>query len=227
MTLKSFIRTKTGKQAKELLKEGFIPAVLYGRGIDNINLSVPLSDFNKIYKEAGESAVIKLEIYPVECSQGEFNRVNPVGERNVLINDVQYNCLSDKIIHIDFYEVKMDEKVEVAVPLVFTGESLLVKSGEAVLVKVLQEVEVEALPAELPQEFEVDVSILDDLEKKIYVRDLQMPPGVVVKSPGENIIAALSAPEEEKIVSVEEAVGKVEEVEVEADEKKKEKEEEE
>ncbi len=100
MILKSFIRTKIGKQAKELLNEGLIPAVLYGRGIDNINLAVPFSDFNKVYKEAGESAVIKLQF---EKENGEPE------ERNVLINAKQKDSVKNKIFHFDFYELNMDE----------------------------------------------------------------------------------------------------------------------
>ncbi len=216
MVLQVFIRNKIGKQANDLLKEGLIPAVLYGRGIENINLSVSLSDFNAVYKEAGESAVVKLQI---------IKDGGATDERNVLISEIQKDPVKNKIIHVDFYQVRMDEKVEVAIPLVFVGESVLVKSGEAILVKVMQEVEVESLPGNLPQELEVDVSALDDMEKNIRVGDLTIPAGVEFKSDKESIIAALAKPEEETTATIEEAVGKVDEVKVEAEEKKKEKEE--
>jgi len=194
-----------GKKVKALRKQGLIPAELYGHGLENIHLSVPAKDFSKLFKEAGESTIINLNLE---------NKKLPV-----LIHEVSVDPLSDQIIHIDFYQVKMDEKITTSVPLEFIGEAPAVREKEGILVKAMQEVEVEALPADLPARIEVNLDELSEIGMSIYVKDLKVAKGVEILVEPETVVATVTEPVKEE---VEEKPITVEEVKVEAEEKKEE-----
>lgn len=202
-----------GKKVDSLRKEGFIPAELYGRGIENIHISVSAKNFSRIFKEAGESTIIKLVLNEVEGGNKEFN---------VLISDFQENPLTNEISHIDFYSVKMDEKIIVKIPLKFINESPAVKEKNGVLIKAMHEIEIEALPADLLHHIEVDISSLSDIGMSIYVKNLKVNKEVKLLVNSETVVATITEmAKEEEIVA--EPVN-VEEVKVEGEEKKKEKE---
>ncbi len=205
------LRQKTGRANNRLREQGMIPAVLYGHKIKNLNLMVKDYDFEKIYQEAGESTLVKLKI------EGEK-------ERNVLIHDISKDPVSDKVVHIDFNQVKMDEKTTVEVPLVFVGQSEAVEAEAGVLVKNIQEIEVEALPADLPSEIEVDISVLKTFDDNIYVKDLKIPEKVELKANPEDSVASVIPPRsEEELEALEEKPEEeVEDVEVEEKGKKEE-----
>ena len=199
-----------GKAVKTLRDGGFIPAELYGREFENIHLSVPEKDFNKIFNEAGESTIVSLA----------------VGEEKipVLINDIFTDPLSNKISHIDFYRVRMDEKTEVSVPFEFVGEAQAVKEKKGILIKAMHELEIRALPADLPHNIEIDVSGLAEIGETIHVKDIKPIKGVEFLAEPEAVIVTVTEIVEEV---VEEKPASVEEVKVEGEEKKAEKEEEE
>jgi large subunit ribosomal protein L25 len=194
-----------GKKVNSLRRESLIPAELHGHGLENIHLSVPAKDFSKLFKEAGESTIINLNLE---------NKKLPV-----LIHEVSVDPLSDKIIHIDFYQVRMDEKITTSVPLEFIGEALAVKEKEGILVKAVQEIEVEALPGDLPHNIEVDISQLSALGMSIHVKDLEIDKKVKVLADPETVVATVTEPAKEEVV---EKPITVEEVKVEGEEKKKE-----
>jgi len=209
MDLAVAVRTKFGKATKGLRKEGLVAAELYGHGIPNVHLAVPIKDFQKVFKEAGENTVINLVL--------EGGKKHPV-----LIYDVQHDYVSDKIQHVDFYEVRMDEEIKAPIPIEFVGESPAVKNLGGVFIKSMEQVEVEALPAKLPQSFVVDISVLEELNHSIYVKDLKVPAGVKVLVEPETVIASIAEPrKEEEIVAPVEAVD-VTAVKVESEEKAKE-----
>lgn len=212
MELKVQRRTILGKKTKSLRQQGLIPAELYGRDFENIHLSVSAKDFSRVFKEAGESTIIKLK---VESDKGE-------GEYNVLINDFQRSLLTNEISHIDFYSVRMDEKITAMVPLEFINESPAVKEKVGILIKAMHEIEVEALPADLPRHIEVDISGLSNIGMNIRVKDLKVNKGVKLLVEPETAVATVAEmAKEEEVV----APASVEEVKVEGEEKKKEKEE--
>ena len=187
-----------------------IPAELYGHGIENIHLSVPAKEFSKVFKEAGESTIINLDFE---------NKKLPV-----LIYEVSTDPLSDKIIHIDFYAVKMDEKITTSVPLEFIGISPAVKEKQGVLIKSMQALKIKALPADLPHNLEVELDKLSEIGMSIYVRDLKIPKGVEILVEPETAIATIIEQAKEE---VEEKPISVEDVKVEGEEKKEEEKEEE
>lgn len=201
------IRETLGKKVKSLRKKGIIPAVLYGEKVKSIPLEVNYKEFEKVYEEAGESTIIKLKVQSPKSK---------VADKNVLIYDVSRDPVSDKFIHVDFYEVKMDKPITAEVPLVFEGEAPAVKNLEGVLIKNITEIEVEALPANLPHEIKVDISILNTFDDLIHIKDLKIPEGVKVLVNPEEIVALVSPPRsEEELKTLEEKVEeKVEEVKV-------------
>lgn len=207
MLLKAKLRDLS-KKPKNLLKEGLIPAVLYGHRINNLNLAVPKKEFLKIYRLAGESSLVDLIV----------EDDNKKERRKVLIYEVQIHPISHEPIHIDFYQVRADEKIKTKIPLIFVGEAPAVKNLGGILVKNLPELEIEALPQNLPSHLEVDLSMLKDFDTNIYVRDLNFPTEVKVITPLETVVASVVPPSEEK----EEITGPatIEEIKVEAEEKK-------
>ena len=203
MDLSAKTRQITGKKVRTLRREGLVPAELYGRGLANVHLSVPMKEFTKVFKEAGENTVITLVV------ESE--------KKPAIIYHVQRHYLTGEPENIDFYQVRMDEKITAKIPLEFFGVSLAVKDKGGILNKSMSEIEVEALPNDLPHRFSVDISLLDELNKTIYVRDLAIPKGVTVLIDEETPIATATPPLAEEVV---EAPVDVSEVKVETEEKK-------
>ncbi|MDP3014975.1 MAG: 50S ribosomal protein L25 [bacterium] len=205
-----------GKKVKSLRGQGLIPAELYGRDFENIHLSVPAKDFLAVFKKAGESTIIKLVLSGAEGLKGG-------NEFNVLINDFQKSPLTNEISHVDFYSVRMDEKITAMVPLEFINESPAVKEKVGILIKAMKEIEVESLPADLPHHIEVDIGNLSDIGMSIRVKDLKINKGAKLLVDQETVVATVAemAKEEEVVAPV-----SVEEVKVEGEEKREEKREE-
>jgi len=189
-------REKLGKANKKLRIEGIIPAELYGRGIENKHLSVDARDFSKVFEEAGENKIINLVI------DGE--------KHSVLIHDIDRNRLTGEIDHIDFYKINLGEKIKAPIPLVFVNESPVVRDKLAILNKSLSEVEVEVLPSEIPPQIEVDLSLLDNIDKSIYIKDLKFPEGIKVLVDPETTVASTVPPQKEEEKSEVIDVSKVE-----------------
>lgn len=185
MELKVHARIILGKKVKQLRAQGLIPAELFGHGIQNKHLSVPIKEFAKTYKEAGENTVITL--------------VDEKGEKfPVLISDVIRDYLSGDIRAIDFHHIRKGEKIQAKVPIEFIGEAPATKKG-LILVKVLSEVEVEALPEKVPHRFEVDLSELKEVGQSIAIHDLKIDKEIKLFTSSDTIIATITelAKEEE------------------------------
>jgi len=183
LNLSAQIRNEKGKKVRGLRKRGMLPAVLYGPGIKNLNLEVEEKEFETSYKEAGSSSLISLNLK----DQGK--------KFLVLIHSVQLDSLEGKPIHVDFYQPKLEEEVEAAVPLVFRGEAPAVKNLQGTLVKEISEVEVRAKPQQLPRQIEVDVSSLKTFEDSIKISDLKVAEGVKILKEREEIVALVTPPE--------------------------------
>jgi large subunit ribosomal protein L25 len=171
-----------------LRKSGKIPAVFYGAGKDTTSISIPNIEFKKVWKEAGESSAVKISIPTKDLQQ----------EIDALIYEVQVDPVTDEPIHVDFLVIDMKKKIRVKVPLVFEGISNAVKSGIGNLVKVLHEIEIEALPADLPHSLFVDISPLETIENQIFVSNIKLPAGVIAITNGGDVVASIIAQVEEK-----------------------------
>jgi large subunit ribosomal protein L25 len=204
MELAVHAREKFGKAVKLLRGQGLIPAELYGHGFPNAHLAVPAKDFRKAYKEAGESTIITLIV---------------AGKKHpALIYNVQRDSVSDEVVHVDFYQVRMDEKIKTHVPLEFLGEAPAVKEHGGILNKSVAEIEVEALPGDLPHTLKIDLSKLTALNQSLYVKDIVVPKGVkFLIDPGTAVATVTEKMAEEVVAPV--AVD-VAEVKVETEEKK-------
>ncbi len=178
-------RTVLGKASNALRKQGLIPAQLYGHGIENKNLSVDGKEFRKVFKEAGENTVVYLV--------AEDGKKHPV-----LIHDIQRDSVSSEIDHVDFHEINMNEVITAPIPLEFVGESPAGKVG-GVVTRIMDTIEVESLPADLPQSFTVDLAMLAELNQSIYVKDLAVPKNVKVLVDLEAVIATVAEVKEEVI----------------------------
>jgi large subunit ribosomal protein L25 len=195
INLQTTTREKQARDSKTLRQAGSIPAELYGHNVDNVHLTVNAIEFEKVLRKAGESTIIELDM-----ADGS--------KKNVLIQDVQYHYLNSEPIHVDFFEVSMTEKLTATVPIEFIGEAAAVKVLGGTLLTVLTEVEVECLPADLPQHFEVDISKLATFEDTITVADIPHDEKVEIKADSEEFIAKVQQPrdvEAELAVEVDEA----------------------
>ena len=172
----------------KLRKSGEIPAVFYGAGEVSTPISIGTIEFKKIWREAGESSAVKIGM------------ADGSSQKNIdaLIHEVQVDPVTSEPIHVDFLAIDMKKKITVNVPLEFTGISNAVKNGIGNLVKVLHEIEIEALPADLPHNLVVDVTSLDTLEDVITVSDIKLPAGVSAITKGEDVVASIVAQVEEK-----------------------------
>jgi large subunit ribosomal protein L25 len=175
-----------GKRVNKLIKDGLIPAEIYGRGFENIHVTVPVKDFSRVLKEAGESTIITLVV---------DGKMFPV-----IIHEVKTDAIKDFIAHVDFYRVHMDEKIRAHVPVIFIGESQAVKEKGGVLIKSIEEIEVEALPADLPHELEVDLSSLVELHQSLHGSDIKVPKGVKIFIEPEMGIVTVIEPQKEEVV---------------------------
>jgi len=211
LTLSVKIREITGKKVKTLRQKNVLPAILYGPEIKNLNLTIDLKEFEKIYEEAGESSIINLKVE---------NKKEKPDEIPAMIKEVVSDSLTQKFLHVDFYQPRLKEKIEVTIPLVFEGEAPAVRELGGVLVKNISEIEVKALPQNLPKEIKVDVSGLMTFDDYIEVKDLKLPSEVEVLKDATEVVALVTPPEKEEIV--EPAAGEI--TEAEKVEKKKEEE---
>jgi large subunit ribosomal protein L25 len=173
----------------ELRKEGFVPAVFYGPKEDSTPIKIKEGDFIKLYEEAGESTIISLK-------EGE-------NEHESLIHDVQFDPITGKAIHVDFYVIEKGKKVEVSVPLNFLGVAPAEKNLGGVLVKVVHELPISALPKDLPSEIEVSLESLVDFDSQIKASDIKIGGGVELKVEPEEVIALVQEPKEEEEEPVE------------------------
>lgn len=205
MDLTVTTREITGKKVRGLRKEGFIPAELYGRGVKNVHLSVPAKDFNKAFKAAGSTTVINLLIGKEK--------------KSAMIHEIGRNFVTGEVMYVDFHEIRMDEKIKAKVPLEFIGEAPAVKTFGAVINRSMAEIEVEALPNDLPHSIVVDLSSLAELNKSIYVKDIPHPRGVKYFIDEEMAVATATPPVAEEVVAPVETVD-VSTVKVETEEKK-------
>jgi len=180
LALKVNERTVTGKKTADLRSQGILPAVVYGPELKPVNIQVSKKDFAHVYAEAGDSGLIELILGDKKI--------------NVLVHDVAYTgAASQDPIHVDFYQVNLNKTVTAEVPLVFIGESSAVKDG-GVLTKSMEDIEVEALPKDLPHEITVDISVLKTFDSTLYVKDLEIPANVKVTVNGDNPVVTVSAP---------------------------------
>ncbi len=168
---------------EKMRNEGFVPAVFYGPKQSSTSIFVKENEFIKAYSEAGESTVVVLN----DGSE----------DHETLIHDIQFSAISGRPEHVDFYVIEKGKKVTVHVPVTFEGVSPAEKTLGGVVVKVMHEIEIEAMPKDLPHELVVDISSLVDFDSQIHASDIKLPSGVELISEPEEVVALVQAASEE------------------------------
>ena len=182
-------RKLRGHQAKKLRRQGILPANIYGHNIKSLMVQVDLGGAKKFFDQYGETNVVDIAV------AGEKK------PRPVLMKNPQYDPVNDQLLHLDFYQVDLTEKVKAEIPVVVRNEAPAVERGLGVLVQVINELEVEALPTDLPEEISVDVSPLAEVGQQITVKDLDIDRQKVAPQAGEDqVVVKIEAvtKEEEK-----------------------------
>ena len=195
LTLKAEKREELkGSNPRKILAAGYLPAIIYGPGAKNLNIKLNHQNFLKVFNIAGESQVIGIEL------DGKIIQV--------LTHRVQKDPITDKIIHVDFYQFKKDHKFQVDIPIKFIGESVAVKEGGGILVTALDSIVVECLYADLISEIEVDLSILKEINDSIHVSDINLGENIRIVTSSEQAIVTVKAVKvEEEVEAAEEAEG--------------------
>ena len=200
VNLEAEVREKAGKEVAHLLRsQGRVPAILYGRQKENVKISIPSRDFfHLIHGQASGNVVIRLQI------SGSNNEVQ---EEITIIRDIQYDPVTEKILHVDFFRISLDEAILSEVPLQVVGTAAGVKAG-GVIEHALRTLEVRCLPLDIPDVIEVDVTPLE-IGQSLHVRDLKVPDDVeVITSPDATaiLVAAPTVVVEPEPVTEEEAL---------------------
>jgi len=190
--LKAIVRTITGKKVKQLRNQGFLPSTIYGQGMEPISIQVVDKELEAIFIHAGEAGLVDLIVE---------DKTMPV-----LFRNPQYHPVLGNLIHVDCFKVNLKEKIITNVPIEFIGESSAVKEGK-VLVEVLNEVEIEALPADFPEKIEVDLAKLENIESVITIADLVIDRSILeIKNASDQVIVKVEEPKVEEEPVAEEVV---------------------
>ena len=198
-------RTVQGKQVKQLRQEGWVPGVMYGHSFEPMSLQFEERKLGRLLAHVSGSQLISIQV--ADQKEPEM----------ALLRDVQRDVIKGTILHVDFYRVRMTERLTAEIPLAIVGESPVLRQHEGILLQGISTIEVECLPGDLVDEIAVDLSDLEEIGQGVYVRDLAIPSGIeVLTDPDEMIVRIVALAEEEVIEEMleEELELGVEEIEV-------------
>jgi len=177
-------RDDRGRRLQALRRQGRLPAVIYGRKVDAVAVSVDGREFLRAFQKVGKTQLLDLQL-----------GAEPV--RKALIREIQRSPRTGDLMHIDFYQVNLLEKIESEIPVELEGSVEIVSKGEADLLHALHQLRVECLPTDLPPAIVVDVSGLKEIDDEIRVKDLKLPPGVIVKDDPDELVVKVHPHREE------------------------------
>lgn len=183
-------RTIIGKKVGQLRKQGIIPANIFGGKIKSAAVQVKSTAFAPVWHQAGETQIVYLQL-------GDEKETRPT-----LISNVQRNPVSDQVIHVDFRQVDLKEKITANIPVEVIGESPAVKDFQAAIITSLPEIEVEALPTDLPENIQVDIGVLKNIGDVIKVADLSIDrTKIEVKDDPETVVVSTAAQQAEEVIT--------------------------
>jgi large subunit ribosomal protein L25 len=174
-----------GKRTHQLRRQGRIPAVVYGHRVEPTPVQVDSKELERVYLRAGNNSLVDLHVGEGAAAQ------------KVFIHNVQRDPVKHLLSHVDFMVVNLREEITTTVPIVLVGESPAVRAGEGILIHPVDHLQIRTLPTSIPQLLEVDISGLDEVDKAIYVSDIEVPGNVQVLSPAEELVAKVSMVREE------------------------------
>ena len=185
MQLKATNRQPLGKRSRRLLREGKLPAIVYGHNTEATPITLDKLEFQKVFVKSGRTHLVDLAV------DGRTEKV--------LVREIQTHPRHLGPIHVDFYQVNLQEKIEVEVPVHITGESAPVKRGDADILQPLHTIRVECLPSEIPESFEVDITPLEEIDMELRVSGLSVPKGVTVLEDPEELVVKIVHKRELKV----------------------------
>ncbi len=185
MQLKASTRQLLGKRSRRLYREGKLAAVVYGHNAQPTPLELDRLEFQRVFVKSGRTKLVDLVV------DGKTEKV--------LVREIQTHPRKIGPIHVDFYQVNLQEKIEVEVPVHLVGESAAVKSGDADILQPLHALRVECLPTDIPSEFEVDITPLAEIDAELRVSDISVPKGVTVLDDPEELVVKIVHKRELKI----------------------------
>ena len=196
MQIKASARQPLGKRSRRLLREGKLPAIVYGHNTEATPITLDKLEFQKVFVKSGRTHLVDLAL------DGRTEKV--------LVREIQTHPRRLGPIHVDFYQVNLQEKIEVEVPVHLVGESAAVKRGDADILQPMHSVRVECLPSDIPEAFEIDITPLEEIDMELRVAELKVPQGVtVLDEPDQLVVKIVPKRElkvEEEIPAVEAAV---------------------
>jgi large subunit ribosomal protein L25 len=182
-------RKITGRQVKQLRKDGILPANIFGKKVKSLAIQLSAKEFLPVFGKAGETGVVELTVK------------SETSTRPVLIHNVQKDPVSDQPLHIDFYQVDLKEKITADIPVEVIGEAPAVSQKIGILIQPLTEVEVEALPTDLPEKLTLSVAKLEKIDDSATVKDLKPPVGVKILTSENQVVAKIEALAKEEVVA--------------------------
>ena len=180
-------RTLFGKKVKKLRQQDLVPANIFGKNLESVAISVPQLELKRIYRQAGETSVISLSL-------GDEKQTRPV-----LISNIQLGPIDKKVLHVDFRQVDLTQKITANVPVELVGESDAVTQG-AILVTLKNEIEVEALPNDIPDKIQLDITSLNQIGDSLTVADIKLDQNKVkITLEAEEVIVLIQEPTQEPV----------------------------
>jgi len=186
MQLKASQRKPLGKRSRRMLREGKLPAIVYGHNTEATPITLDRLEFQKVFTKSGRTHLVDLVMD---------------GERTekVLVREIQLHPRRPGPIHVDFYQVNLQEKIEVEVPVHLIGESAPVKQGDADVLQPLHAIRVECLPSDIPESFEVDITPLEEIDAELRVSDLSVPKAVTLLVDADELVVKIVHKRELKV----------------------------
>ena len=198
MDLTAHTREIRGKKVKTLRRQGITPVHVFGHGIEPEALQCNTVDLQKVLAQAGTTGIVGLK---VDKSRKK---------RNVMVREVQKEPRSGQLLHVDFYQIRMEEKLRVDVPIILTGEAPALKLKENFLSHELDSLSIECLPDEIPNLIEVDVSVLEEADQSIHVQDIALGEELTVFNNPDQLVVKINVRHVEREIEAEEAAEEVE-----------------
>ncbi|HET9782406.1 MAG TPA: 50S ribosomal protein L25 [Candidatus Dormibacteraeota bacterium] len=185
MQIKASLRQPLGKRSRRLLREGKLPAIVYGHDTEPTAITLDKLEFQKVFVKSGRTHLVDLAI------DGRTEKV--------LVREIQTHPRRLGPIHVDFYQVNLQEKIEVEVPVRLNGESAAVKRGDADILQPMHSIRVDCLPTDIPEAFEVDITPLEDIDMELRVSDLVVPKDVTVLEDADELVVKIVPKREMKV----------------------------
>lgn len=179
--LQTATRKILGKKVKFLRRQGVIPVHLFGHGVESLSLQSEAAQLQRVLAKAGKTKIVSLKLD------------NDKKPRNVMIRETQRDTLTGELLHVDFYQVRMTEKIQVDIPILLVGEAPALKSKDNMMAQELYNLTIESLPDKIPPSVELDASSLAEAEQSIHVRDITLAEGITIINDPEHMVVKITS----------------------------------